>query len=51
MMNSKGNNRGMSPNSRKKWESLDMVLRYIRSVNFEDSLRLYRRIEGVSRTQ
>lgn len=27
------------------WESLDMVLRYTRSVKFEDGLRLYRRIE------
>ena len=26
------------------WESLDMVLRYTRSVKFEDSLRLYRRM-------
>ncbi len=26
------------------WESLDMVLRYTRSVKFEDSLRLYRNI-------
>jgi site-specific recombinase XerD len=26
------------------WESLDMVLRYTRSVRFEDSLKLYRRI-------
>jgi len=24
------------------WESLDIVLRYTRSVKFEDSLRLYR---------
>jgi len=23
------------------WESLDIVLRYTRSMNFEDSLRLY----------
>jgi len=27
------------------WESLDMVLRYTRSVKFEESLRLYQRIE------
>ncbi len=27
------------------WESLDMVLRYTRSVKFEDSLRLYRRLK------
>jgi hypothetical protein len=27
------------------WESLDMVLRYTRSVKFEDSLRIYRRLE------
>ena len=27
------------------WESLDMVLRYTRSVKFEDSLRLYHRLE------
>ena len=27
------------------WESLDMVLRYTRSVRFEESLRLYRGIE------
>ena len=26
------------------WESLDMVLRYTRSVRFEDSLNLYRKI-------
>lgn len=26
------------------WESLDMVLRYTRSVKFEDSLRLYREL-------
>jgi len=26
------------------WESLDMVLRYTRSVNFEDSLKLYRKL-------
>jgi site-specific recombinase XerD len=30
------------------WESLDMVLRYTRSVKSEDSLRLYRRIEVAS---
>jgi len=29
------------------WESLDMVLRYTRSVKFEDSLRLYRRLEHI----
>jgi integrase/recombinase XerC len=28
------------------WESLDMVLRYTRSVKFEESLRLYRGIQG-----
>jgi site-specific recombinase XerD len=28
------------------WESLDMVLRYTRSVKFEDSLRLYRGLES-----
>lgn len=27
------------------WESLDMVLRYTRSVKFEDSLRLCQRLE------
>jgi len=27
------------------WESLDMVLRYTRSVKFEDSLKLYRKLE------
>jgi integrase len=27
------------------WESLDMVLRYTRSVKFEDSLRVYRGME------
>ena len=27
-----------------RWESLDMVLRYIHSVTFEDSLKLYRRL-------
>ncbi|MFC2044324.1 tyrosine-type recombinase/integrase [Chloroflexota bacterium] len=27
------------------WESLDMVLRYTRSVRFEESLKLYREIE------
>jgi len=27
------------------WESLDMVLRYTRSVRFEESLRLYRGVE------
>jgi hypothetical protein len=26
------------------WESLDMVVRYTRSVRFEESLRLYRSI-------
>jgi site-specific recombinase XerD len=26
------------------WESLDMVLRYTRSVKFEDSLKLYKSI-------
>jgi hypothetical protein len=30
------------------WESLDMVLRYTRLVKFEDSLKLYRRLEAVS---
>ena len=28
------------------WESLDMVLRYTRSVKSEESLRLYREMEG-----
>jgi hypothetical protein len=28
-----------------EWESLDMVLRYTRSVKFEDSLRLYQSME------
>jgi len=28
------------------WESLDMVLRYTRSVKFEESLRLYQEIKG-----
>ncbi len=28
------------------WESLDMVLRYTRSVKFEDSLKLYRSLEA-----
>ncbi len=32
------------------WESLDMVLRYTRSVKFEDSLRLYRRLEAVPKS-
>jgi hypothetical protein len=27
------------------WESLDMVLRYTRSVKFEESFRVYRRAE------
>jgi hypothetical protein len=27
------------------WESLDMVLRYTRSMKFEESLRLYRGLE------
>ena len=27
------------------WESLDMVLRYTRSVRFEESLKLYRGVE------
>ncbi|MBN2239004.1 MAG: tyrosine-type recombinase/integrase [Dehalococcoidales bacterium] len=27
------------------WESLDMVLRYTRSVKFEDSLKLYKKIQ------
>jgi len=31
------------------WESLDMVLRYTRSVKFEESLRLYQAIESVDR--
>jgi len=30
------------------WESLDMVLRYTRSVKFEESLRLYRELERCS---
>jgi len=29
------------------WESLDMVLRYTRSVRFEESLRLYGEMEHV----
>jgi integrase len=28
------------------WESLDMVLRYTRSVKFEDSLKLYKKLEN-----
>jgi len=28
------------------WESLDMVLRYTRSVRFEESLRVYQMVEG-----
>jgi hypothetical protein len=28
------------------WESLDMVLRYTKSVKFEESLKLYRELEG-----
>lgn len=28
------------------WESLDMVLMYTRSVKFEESLKLYRELEG-----
>jgi len=28
------------------WESLDMVVRYTRSVKFEESLKLYRELEG-----
>jgi len=28
------------------WKSLDMVLRYTRSVKFEDSLKLYRRLNA-----
>ena len=31
------------------WESLDMVLRYTRSVKFEESLRLYREMEGAGK--
>ena len=31
------------------WESLEMVLRYTRSVKFEDSLRLYRNIEATGK--
>ena len=27
------------------WESLDMVLRYNRSVKFEDSLKLYQKLD------
>jgi len=30
------------------WESLDMVIRYTRSVKFEDSLKLYRQINTLS---
>ena len=32
------------------WESLDMVLRYTRSVKFEDSLKLYRSLEVLPTT-
>jgi hypothetical protein len=28
------------------WESLDVVVRYTRSVKFEESLKLYRELEG-----
>ena len=28
------------------WESLDMVVRYTRSVKFEDSLKLYRELDS-----
>ena len=28
------------------WESLDMVLRYTRSVKFEDSLKLYQKLNS-----
>jgi len=31
------------------WKSLDMMLRYTRSVKFEDSLKLYRRLELLPR--
>ena len=31
------------------WESLDMVLRYTRSVKFEDSLKLYKAIVSIVR--
>jgi site-specific recombinase XerD len=31
------------------WESLDMVLRYTRSVRFEESLRLYQDILQIDR--
>lgn len=31
------------------WESLDVVLRYTRSVKFEDSLKVCRRLEGLSK--
>ena len=30
------------------WESLDMVVRYTRSVKFEDSLKLYKSLETLS---
>jgi len=30
------------------WESLDMVVRYTRSVKFEDSLKLYQKLEALS---
>ena len=30
------------------WESLDMVLRYTRSVKFKESLKLYRGLKGWS---
>jgi len=32
------------------WESLDMVVRYTRSVKFEDSLKLYRRVNNEGAT-
>jgi len=31
------------------WESLDMVVRYTRSVKFEDSLKLYQNLEAMSK--
>jgi len=30
------------------WESPDVALRYTQSVKFEDSLKLYRRLEALS---
>jgi len=33
-----------------RWESLEMVQRYTRSVKFEDSLKLYRRVNNEGAT-